>query len=62
MEKIQLLPLKAGTFFRTEASNELPDDYAFLVATPCGKKGTTLLVFLQRDQAAYPTHVRHRPS
>jgi hypothetical protein len=35
MEKIQLLPQRAGTFFDGKASNELPDDYAFLVATPC---------------------------
>jgi hypothetical protein len=61
MEKIQLLPLKAGTFFRTEASNELPDDYAFLVATPCGKRGTTLPVSCNATKL-HTLHIRHRPS
>jgi len=54
MEKIQLLPLKAGTFFRTEASNELPDDHAFLVATPCGKKGHNTTGFLATRPSCIP--------
>jgi hypothetical protein len=62
MEKIQLLPLKAGTFFRTEASNELPDDYAFLVATPCGKKGHNTAGFSCNATKLHTLHIRHRPS
>jgi hypothetical protein len=53
-EKKQLLPHRPGTFCDSQASNELPDDYAFLVATPCGKKGHNTAGFLATRPRCIP--------